>query len=160
MNIAVFLTVSQSMIEPEEINYIDFELMKVFCHPIAVDLFNSSKEPIPVFDKHEKEKLESALGNARQSYYPTFTKKAAILYYSLIKNHPFLNGNKRIATATLIVFLLINDFDITGMKQHVEDYLIDLAIRVSKSEGSKDKEDFLVEIENWLNSNIKPTEKD
>jgi len=34
--------------------------------------------------------------------------KAAILFYLLIKNHPFKNGNKRIAITTVLVFLSIN----------------------------------------------------
>jgi death-on-curing family protein len=35
--------------------------------------------------------------------------KAAVLFYLLIKNHPFQNGNKRVAMTTLLVFLYLNE---------------------------------------------------
>ena len=37
--------------------------------------------------------------------YPSFINKASIMFYLLIKNHPFQNGNKRIAIAVLLAFL-------------------------------------------------------
>jgi death-on-curing family protein len=40
--------------------------------------------------------------------YPTLIAKASILFYLMIKNHPFQNGNKRIAITTLFVFLYKN----------------------------------------------------
>ena len=40
--------------------------------------------------------------------YPTLVAKASILFYLIIKNHPFLNGNKRIAITTLLTFLFDN----------------------------------------------------
>jgi prophage maintenance system killer protein len=53
--------------------------------------------------------LESCLVTPFQSFsgkyfYPTFIAKASILFYLMIKNHPFQNGNKRIAMATLLFF--------------------------------------------------------
>lgn len=41
--------------------------------------------------------------------YKGLIAKAAILFYLMIKNHPFENGNKRIALTTLLYFLLINE---------------------------------------------------
>ena len=154
----MFLSDSQNMIEPEEINYIDIELMEKMCHPVAVALFDSMAEPMTKFTDHEEALLDSALNNPRQSYYPTFVKKAAALYYSLIKNHPFKNGNKRTATATLLVFLFINNFWI-GRPRHepnqvVDDYLVNLAQRVATSKGSEGRDEFLSEIEGWLTKHI------
>ncbi|MCX6785530.1 MAG: Fic family protein [Candidatus Komeilibacteria bacterium] len=40
--------------------------------------------------------------------YPGLIKKSAILFYLMIKNHPFQNGNKRIAMTTLFYFLYKN----------------------------------------------------
>ena len=40
--------------------------------------------------------------------YPTLATKASILFYLMIKNHPFQNGNKRIAITTLLTFLYEN----------------------------------------------------
>lgn len=58
-------------------------------------------------------KLESALALPRQTFnkidlYPTVIEKAAILGFSLIQNHPFLDGNKRLGHAAMEVFLLLN----------------------------------------------------
>lgn len=41
----------------------------------------------------------------RRDLYAGLTRKAAILFYLLVKNHPFQNGNKRIAVTSLLVFL-------------------------------------------------------
>ena len=145
------------MIELNQINYIDFDLMKKMCHPIAVALFDSPKEPMTKFDEHEYALLDSALNNPRNSYYPTFPKKAAVLYYGIIKNHPFKNGNKRTATATLLTFLFINNFWIDS-ERDTEDYLVNLARRVANSKGSEQREEFLREIESWLNEYIRGNE--
>jgi death-on-curing family protein len=57
--------------------------------------------------------LESCLATPFQrfsgkSLYPNLVSKAAFLFYLLIKNHPFQNGNKRVAMTTLFVFLYRN----------------------------------------------------
>lgn len=67
-------------------------------------------EPIPPFKTRYPQKLESCLQTIGQSFdghalYPAPTDQAAALFYLLIKNHPFQNGNKRIAVTTLLVFL-------------------------------------------------------
>ena len=102
------------MTESKKVNYIDIDLMSKMCHPIAVTLFDSPVEPMTAFAEHDISLLESALNNPKQTFeeqelYPILSKKAAILYYGLIKNHPFKNGNKRTATASMMVFLAIND---------------------------------------------------
>lgn len=51
-----------------------------------------------------------------QDLYPTLIEKAARLAYGLIKNHPFLDGNKRIGAHAMLVFLEIN-----GVKLHFDD---------------------------------------
>lgn len=57
--------------------------------------------------------LESALSAPFQTFdgvelYPSLQQKAARLGYSLIKNHPFLDGNKRIGTHAMLIFLELN----------------------------------------------------
>ena len=71
-------------------------------------------EPIPDFSTRYPGILESCLAAPfqtfdRKSLYHGLIAKAAVLFYLLIKNHPFLNGNKRIAVTTLFVFLALND---------------------------------------------------
>lgn len=70
-------------------------------------------EPIPDFETRYPGVLESCLATAFQTYakrelYPSLVDKAAMIFYQMIKNHPFLNGNKRIAVTTLLVFLRLN----------------------------------------------------
>lgn len=71
-------------------------------------------EPIPSFSTRFPNILESCLITpfqifSRQHLYPGFISKASILFYLMIKNHPFQNGNKRIALTTLLVFLYMNE---------------------------------------------------
>ena len=55
-------------------------------------------------------KLESVLQHIENDdYYPTFDRKLAHLFFSACKFHCFVDGNKRIAIATLLIFLYFND---------------------------------------------------
>lgn len=88
----------------KEVEYIAFRLAKELL---------SFNEPIPDFSTRFPNILESCLSVPFQifgdkSLYPTLVSKAAILFYLIIKNHPFQNGNKRIAMTTLFVFLYKN----------------------------------------------------
>ena len=87
-----------------EVEYLAFRLAKEKLE------FN---EPIPDFSSRFSNILESCLAVPFQKFtkkdvYSGLTKKAAILFYLMIKNHPFQNGNKRIAMTTLFVFLYKN----------------------------------------------------
>lgn len=88
----------------KEVEYIAFRLARV---TLEFD------EPIPDFSTRFPGSLESCLAVPFQKFggkspYPTFTAKAAILFYLMIKNHPFQNGNKRVAMTTLTVFMFMN----------------------------------------------------
>ena len=88
--------------------------MEKMSHRLAVEIFDTENDPIAPFENHNDALLESSLHNPRatfngQELYPTLIDKAAILYYTLNKNHPFENGNKRISLCSLLVFLSIND---------------------------------------------------
>ncbi len=80
---------------------------------VAHDLANKFmlwNEPIPDFSTRFGNVLESCIATPQQmfegkSLYPGLYKKAAMLFYLLVKNHPFQNGNKRIAVMTLLYFL-------------------------------------------------------
>ena len=84
-----------------EIEYLTFNLAKE-----TMD-FN---EPIPAFSTRFPNILESCLGAPLQGFsgkslYQGLIAKVAILFYLMVKNHPFQNGNKRIAMTTLFVLL-------------------------------------------------------
>jgi len=70
-------------------------------------------EPIPDFSTRYTNALERCIEQPYQSFgggqlYPGLLRKASILFYLMIKNHPFQNGNKRIAMTTLLYFLYMN----------------------------------------------------
>jgi death-on-curing family protein len=74
----------------------------------------SFNEPIPDFSTRFPNVLESCVLTPFQRFsgkalYPRLVDKASILFYLMIKNHPFQNGNKRIAITTLLAFLYFND---------------------------------------------------
>jgi len=52
--------------------------------------------------------LESALARPRSGYYSSLSEQAAALMQSLAMNHPFMDGNKRVAFALTAVFLRLN----------------------------------------------------
>jgi death-on-curing protein len=61
--------------------------------------------------------LESAVAQPEASFggeelYPSLSEKAAALGHSLIQNHPFVDGNKRIGHGAMEVFLLLNGYEI------------------------------------------------
>ena len=70
-------------------------------------------EPIPDFSTRFPYALESCLHVPfqtfrRKHFYPGLIKKTSILFYLMIKNHPFQNGNKRLAVTVLLAFLYKN----------------------------------------------------
>lgn len=79
---------------------------------LARELMTGS-EPIPDFGTRFPNILESCLNTPftkafRKDMYRGLVGKASILFYLMIKNHPFQNGNKRIAIMTSLVFLSNN----------------------------------------------------
>jgi death on curing protein len=76
--------------------------------------------------------LESALAQPLMTFggaelYPTIVEKAAALGFSLIMNHPFVDGNKRIGHAALEVFLVINDYEINATIDEQEQIVLQVA---------------------------------
>ncbi|MBE6087950.1 MAG: type II toxin-antitoxin system death-on-curing family toxin [Clostridium beijerinckii] len=76
--------------------------------------------------------LDSALNSPFQSFageelYPSIQSKAARLGFSIIKNHPFLDGNKRIGILAMMVFLDINGIEISCSDEDI----IDLGLGVA-----------------------------
>lgn len=68
--------------------------------------------------------LESALARPRSGYYDTLSAQAAALIQSLALNHPFVDGNKRLAFALTATFLHMNGFEIKVTPKVGESFLI------------------------------------
>ena len=92
---------------------ITIEEIKYIAHELAIKTMNWD-EPIPEFETRYPNALESCIAVPFMKFdkkflYKGLVGKAAILFYLLIKNHPFQNGNKRMAVTSLFVFLYIKN---------------------------------------------------
>ena len=87
--------------------------VEIVAHGLAARLFPGYGSPLPASSFlqakiHDNPLLESALGLPRQPYYKTIYDKAGALLRSMVKNHPFVDGNKRLGMATTSIFMLMN----------------------------------------------------
>ena len=84
--------------------------------------------------------LESAVAQPQMTFegvdlYPSLAAKAASLAHSLIQNHPFVDGNKRVGHAAMEVFLILNGYEIAATVQEQERYFLSVASgQVTRSE--------------------------
>lgn len=84
--------------------------------------------------------LDSSLKSVFQTFdgkelYPSILDKAAQLCYSLIENHPFLDGNKRIGIHLTLLFLKINGINLN----YSQEELIDLGLGIASGKIGKNK---------------------
>jgi len=76
--------------------------------------------------------LEAALSQPRQTFagedlYPTVIDKAACLGFSLVTNHPFVDGNKRIGHAATEVMLMLNSHELRASVDAAEATILAVA---------------------------------
>ena len=76
--------------------------------------------------------LDSALSAPYQRFggediYPCLLQKAARLCFGLVKNHPFLDGNKRIGVHIALVFLALNGVELQYSQVELSDVILRLA---------------------------------
>ena len=93
--------------------------------------------------------LESAVLGCYQTFddielYPTIIEKAALLGYALSNNHPFVDGNKRVAVTSMLMMLHLNMIELA----YTQDELIALGLGVA--DGSID----YPEIISWINKHL------
>ncbi len=96
--------------------------------------------------------LESALAQPHQSFggqdlYPDVTSKAAALCFSLVLNHPFIDGNKRMGHAAMETFLMINGHELHAPVDEQEQVMLDLAA------GNLTRDSFV----EWVKQHTGPT---
>jgi death-on-curing protein len=95
--------------------------------------------------------LEAALAQPQatfdqQDLYPSLTDKAAALGFTLIRNHPFVDGNKRIGHAAMELFLILNGWEIAASVDAQEQLILQLAA------GDLQRPDLVA----WLQQHIVP----
>lgn len=99
-------------------------------------------------------KLESSLAQpfqmiSDQELYPTLVKKASMLYYFCIKNHPFEDGNKRMGIFALIIYLAKNGYWLDTS----DEKLFDMTVYTAAS-GMKEKEEVVKRIEEFVEDSM------
>ncbi len=60
-------------------------------------------------------------------FFPSIADKAAALIHSLIKNHPFVDGNKRTAAQVTKIFLRENEYDLVFTNDDIVNFVLDIA---------------------------------
>jgi len=113
-------------------------------HDILIDKFGG------IHGIRDYNALESAINRPfmtfdLQELYPSTTEKAAALIESLISNHPFIDGNKRIGYVLMRYFLLRYNFDISATQVEKFEFVIEIA----QGKSNFDR------IKNWLSARIK-----
>ncbi len=95
--------------------------------------------------------LESALAQPRMTFggqdlYPSLAEKAAAISYSLVCNHPFVDGNKRVGHLAMETFLVLNGWEVAADVDEQEQIMLQLAA------GGLMRETFTA----WVQSHLKP----
>ncbi|MEW6718665.1 MAG: type II toxin-antitoxin system death-on-curing family toxin [Chloroflexota bacterium] len=93
--------------------------------------------------------LESAIKQPRMTFggeelYPNIVEKSVALGYSIIKNHPFVDGNKRVGHAAMEIFLVLNGYEIRSSTEEQEQVILQVA------SGEMMREEF----EDWLRAHL------
>jgi death-on-curing protein len=83
--------------------------------------------------------LDSAISAPFQSFagteiYPSIQQKAARLGYGLVKNHAFIDGNKRIGAHAMLIFLVLNKIDL----DYMQDELSGIFLKIAAGEITQD----------------------
>jgi death-on-curing family protein len=114
------------------------------------------KQATEIFGQERGHGLEAIIGNLNQSFggkklYPTLEEKAAHLLYFVIKDHPFVDGNKRSASLLFIQFLAKNNclFRKDGERKINDNALVALALLIAQS-NPKEKDAMIALITNLL----------
>lgn len=135
-------------------------------HYELVELFAWDENPIFPPGPRDRGLVESACGRPRTALggtekYRFIESKAAALFHSLVKNHPFHNGNKRTALVTLVTFLWRND---RRLKTDVpDDDIFDMVIAVANnqfpgSDRRRPADEVVQAITRWLRDRTVPLE--
>ncbi len=127
-----------------------YEEAKEVIRAVKKDLTRRGKAS-NLFGRETDSKLKAILGNIYQTFkgkevYPSLEEKAAHLLYFIVKDHPFIDGNKRIGSFLFVYFLDRNDFlyKETGERKINDNALTALTLLIAVS-APKDR-DILIKI--------------
>lgn len=128
----------------------------------TLDVINNLKKKFggsSLFGKEKDHSLKSTLGTIYQTFnkkelYGSLEEKAAVLLYLAIKNHSFIDGNKRIAAALFLMFLDRNNYLYRkdGEKRIADNALVALCLMIAES-NPKEKDIIIKVVINLINKN-------
>jgi prophage maintenance system killer protein len=108
-------------------------------------------EATEIFSKEVDNKFQGIIGAVNQTYgsedlYPSIEEKAANILYLIIKDHPFVDGNKRIASLLFIYFLERNSFSwkVSNERKINDNALVTLGLLVANSQP--DEKELIVKL--------------
>lgn len=144
------------MIEEKKsaIKYFSYESLELI-HSIVSARWKDDGEPIPPFSTANKENLDALIKIPQSNYfgneqYPTLESKSAIIFYTLNKKHLFLNGNKRLSVACLVIFILINNKKFNSSPEELTQKALWLANTTHEHDFIEIKEN----LENWIRERV------
>lgn len=99
-------------------------------------------EASPLFGQQKEEQLQAIFGTIHQTFagdllYPSLQERAAHLLYFVIKDHPFIDGNKRIGSFLFLLYLQTQKASLSALIDDVT--LVALSLLIAESDP-KDKE--------------------
>ncbi len=136
---------------------LSYDETKKVVEEIKRDLINR-KEASELFGQEIEKKLQAIIGNIYQTFdgkelYPSLEEKSAHLLYFIIKDHPFVDGNKRIGSFLFVYFLDRNDYlyKNSGEKKINDNALTVLSLLIAISDP-QEKDKLIKIITNLLNA--------
>jgi len=118
--------------------------MAIVAHEVTLEMHGGS------VGLRDESLLYSALAAPFQTFaeidlYPSVCEKAGRLAFGIIKNHPFVDGNKRTAVMIMLDFLDINGIDLTFKQSELQEIIEDVAAGIKTHE----------ELVEWINCHKK-----
>jgi len=112
-----------------------------------------------LFGVERDQSFKSSIASVYQTFsgkdlYPSIEEKAANLLYFIVKNHSFIDGNKRIAASMFLWFLEKNSilYKIDGSKRIADNALVALTLMIAESKPSE-RDVIIVLVVNLINKN-------
>jgi death on curing protein len=94
--------------------------------------------------------LESALYRPQTGYYADVVAEAAALFESLVQNHPFVDGNKRVAFAAMDIFLRLNGQVLAVDDVEVHEFIVGGLERGGLERGDLDRD----RVDDWIRHHL------
>ena len=139
------------------VRHLDSEDIRLLHTALAEWSLQHGDEPVPPITPTAARAIEALAWIPKQQFegkelYPSIEEKAAILFYSINKQQIFTNGNKRMSTLCLLVFLTINDRRLTVTDDELTAKALSLA-QTSSMEFPRIKE----ELTGWIRDHLQNT---